>query len=118
MSTNVELEVDLILTEKLPVRIVEDRIEDGYGMIRTADSPPVQLAVLHDGTESAVATAEKLASLCGYTLIMRRLLTEATAAWAEQFDSNTEVPAANIVEWFASWRVVARAALSELREGA
>ncbi len=118
MSTDVKLEVELIVTEKLPVQTVEDRIEDGYGMIRTKESPAVQLAVLHDGTKIAAATAEKLASLCGYALIMRKLLVEATSAWTEQFDGDAEVPAADLVEWFASWRVVARAALSELREGA
>lgn len=101
-------------SKQFPVQIVEDKIEDDFGMIRTTDGPPVEIAVLHDGAADSVETAAKLASLLGAAGIMRELLSEAAEIWAEQFDGDTQVSGADLVEWFALWRVAAKEALSSI----
>ena len=42
---------------------------------------------------------------------MSELLVEATQAWAEQFDNDSEISGADLMQYFAQWRVRARLAL-------
>jgi hypothetical protein len=99
----------------LSVKIVEDEIRDGFGMIRTETSPPVEIVILHDGTQHGLDKAEVLAALLATTCMMRELLDDAARAWAREFDvpdgGDTQVPGADLVDWFSAWRLKAKTAL-------
>lgn len=42
---------------------------------------------------------------------MSELLAEAMQAWTEQFDDDSEISGADLLQWFSQWRVRARLAL-------
>jgi len=42
---------------------------------------------------------------------MSELLIEATQAWTQQFDDDSEISGADLLQWFAEWRLRARQAL-------
>jgi len=109
-------EAELEFSKEVQVQVVEDRIEDGYVLGRTSESPPVEVAVLHDGAAHSLETAEQVASLLGAAGVIRELLNEATDAWAAQFDAGAPVSGADLLEWFALWRVAAQDALETLPE--
>jgi hypothetical protein len=101
--------------DSVPVSVVADAIEDGFGMVRTDESPPLIVAVLHDGTEAHVMDAETHAALLRAAPAMLALLKEALAAWADEFDGGPDddlsVSGADLVDWFSQWRAGARDAL-------
>ena len=94
----------------------EDRIEDGFGLIRTDTSPAVEAAIVHDGSDRGAGEAARYAQLLGLSPVMLALLREALAAWAEQFDGpedqDLSVSGADLVDWFAQWRLRVREQLS------
>jgi len=61
------------------------------------------------------AEAQANAMLFAASKTMSELLDEATKAWAEQFDGpedqDCSVSGADLMDWFAQWRVRARLAL-------
>lgn len=44
---------------------------------------------------------------------MAAVLQEALTAFGAEFDAGGDVPGADLVQWFAEWRVRARAALGK-----
>ncbi len=46
---------------------------------------------------------------------LERLLAEAIGAWASEFDNDEEVSGADLVDWFADWRLRLRAELGNHR---
>ena len=105
------------ISRPLMVRPFEDRIEDGFGLIRTDTSPPVEVAVIHDGTDSGIGEAADYARLLKLAPVMLALLTEALGVWVEQFDGSDDtdpsVSGADVVEWFAAWRLRVRSELAD-----
>lgn len=95
----------------------EDRIGDGFGLIRTDTSPAVEVAIVHDGSDRAVGEAKQYAQLLGLSPVMLALLREALAAWAEQFDGpedqDLSVSGADLVDWFSQWRLRVREQLTD-----
>jgi hypothetical protein len=57
------------------------------------------------------------AGLFAASKAMASVLKEATEAWATQFDGvgdeNCSISGADLLDWFAQWRLLARAALNE-----
>ena len=99
-------------------KIIEDLTDDDFGMIRCPDSPAVEVAVAHDGTRKGLRQAETIARLIINALQLRDLLFEATYVWADLFDAPPDVDGhvsgADLVEWFAQWRLKAKAALADV----
>lgn len=62
-----------------------------------------------DPTEQALA--RRHAVLFAASKAMAAVLQEALAAFASAFEANEPVPGADLVEWFAEWRIRVRAAL-------
>ncbi len=79
------------ISGRLLVLPFEDRIGDGFGLIRTDTSPAVEVAIVHDGSDRAVAR-QAVAQLLGLSPVMLALLREALAAWTEQFDAPDDAP--------------------------
>ncbi len=107
------------ITGRLLVLPFEDRVEDGFGLIRTDTSPAIEVAIVHDGTDRGIGEAEKYAQLLGLSPVMLTLLQEALGAWAEQFDAPDDAPdgdhyvsGSDLVEWFADWRLRVREGLA------
>ena len=98
---------------KLDVAVVEDLVEDGYGLVRTAESPALVVAVLHDGTSRGLALAHSTAAVLAVAPAMRRLLDKALNIVREQFEEDTPVSGADLVDWFAGWRWKAGALLTQ-----
>lgn len=71
------------ITGRLAIKTFEDRIEDGFGLVRTDVSPPVEVAVIHDGSDRGVGEAADYARLLALAPVMLRLITDALGAWAE-----------------------------------
>ena len=93
--------------------------EDRIGLIRTDTSPEVEVAIVHDGSDRAVGEAKQYAQLLGLSPVMLALLREALEAWAEQFDAPDDAPdtdhyvsGADLVEFFAGWRMRVREQLT------
>ena len=108
------------ITGALQIRRLEDRIEDGFGMVRTGTSPSVKVAVVHDGSDRDIGEAEQCARLLALAPVMLELLRTALGAWAEQFDApdgaddaDYYVSGADMVEWFAGWRLRVRERLDD-----
>ena len=98
---------------KLDVAVVEELVEDGYGLVRTAESPALVVAVLHDGTSRGLALAHSTAAVLAVAPTMQRLLDEALNIFCEQFDEDEPVSGADLVDWFAGWRRKAGALLTQ-----
>ena len=108
------------ISGRLLVLPFEDRVEDGFGLIRTNTSPAVEVAIVHDGSDRALGEAKRYAQLLGLSPVMLALLREALDAWSEQFDAPDDAPdtdqyvsGADLVEWFAGWRLRVRERLAE-----
>ncbi len=103
---------------RLLVLPFEDRVEDGFGLIRTDTSPAIEVAIVHDGSDRGIGEAEQYAQLLGLSPVMLMLLQEALGAWAEQFDApddpdeDVSVDGGDLVEWFADWRLRVREGLA------
>ena len=89
-----------------------DVVSDGYGLIRTEASPATQVAVAHDGTLRGTEQAKAYVALLARAPAMRRLLDQALIFEADAFDADEPVSGADLVEWFAFWRLEVRTALS------
>ncbi len=107
------------ISGRLLVLPFEDRVEDGFGLIRTDTSPAVEVAIVHDGSDRGIGEAEQYAQLLGLSPVMLTLLQEALGAWAEQFDAPDDAPdedhyvsGSDLVEWFADWRLRVREGLA------
>ena len=68
------------ITGRLAIKTFEDRIEDGFGLVRTDVSPPVEVAVIHDGSDRGVGEAADYARLLALAPVMLRLITDALGA--------------------------------------
>ncbi|USQ74081.1 hypothetical protein NF552_23050 (plasmid) [Roseomonas mucosa] len=86
----------------LTPKVVEDVVEDAYGLVRTDCSPPVEVAIVHDGTDRGVGETQIYVDLLARSPGMRRLLDEALLFEATAFDADEPVSGADLVEWFAS----------------
>jgi hypothetical protein len=84
-----------------------------FGMIRCQEGPAVEVAVGQDGTREGVYQAEAIARLISATPQLRDLLFEAIHVWAAEFDAPPDVEGyvsgADLVDWFAQWRLKAKA---------
>jgi hypothetical protein len=94
-------------------KIIEDLADDGLGGIRCQNGPAVEIAVAHDGTPEGVRQAEAIARLITVTPPLHDLLSEAIHVWAAAFDAPPDVEGyvsgADLVDWFAQWRLKAKA---------
>ena len=97
----------------LAVRVLEDVLADGYGLIRTDCSPAVEVAIVHDGSDRGIGETEAYVALLARSPGMKRLLDDALAFEAEAFDEDEPVSGADLVDWFASWRLAVRALLTQ-----
>jgi hypothetical protein len=92
-------------------KIIEDPTGDGFGMIRCQDGPAVE--VVRDGTREGVHQAESIARLITATPQLRDLLPDAIHVWAAEFDAPPDVEGyvsgADLIDWFAQWRLKATA---------
>ena len=97
----------------LRLRIIEDPAGDGFAMIRCQDGRAVEVAVAHDGTREGVDQAEAIARLITATPQLRDLVSEAIHVWAAAFDAPPDiegcVSGADLIDWFAQWRLKAKA---------
>lgn len=106
------------ISGRLLVLPFEDRVEDGFGLIRTDTSPAIEVAIVHDGSDRGIGEAEKYAQLLGLSPVMLTLLREALAVSADQFDApddaneDVSVDGGDLVEWFADWRLRVREGLA------
>ena len=106
------------ISGRLLVLPFEDRVEDGFGLIRTDTSPAVEVAIVHDGSDRGIGEAEQYAQLLGLSPVMLALLREALAVSADQFDApddpdeDVSVDGGDLVEWFAEWRLRVREGLA------
>ena len=110
------------LSDPLTVHTFEDRLEDGFGLFRTDTSPAVVVAVIHDGSDSAVKDADDYARLLKLAPVMLALLVDALGAWEAQFDGCDEtddlsVPGGDLVDVFAHWRLRVRTKLANAADG-
>ena len=97
----------------------EERVEDGFGLVRTDTSPAVEVAIVHDGSDRGIGEAEQYAQLLGLSPVMLTLLREALGAWDEQFDAPDDAPdrdhyvsGSDLIEWFSDWRLRVRKGLA------
>ena len=97
----------------LAVRVLEDVLADGYGLIRTDCSPPVEVAIVHDGSDRGIGETEAYVALLARSPGMKRLLDEAVAFEAEAFDEDEPVSGADLAQWFAEWRGRVRTLLTK-----
>jgi hypothetical protein len=101
---------------RLAIKTLDDRIEDGFGVVRTNLSPPVEVAVIHDGSDHGVSEAANYERLLAIAPVMLRLITDALGAWAEQFDGDDSmdrsVSGSDRVDWLSAWRLRARSELA------
>ena len=107
------------ISGRLLVLPFEDRVEDGFGLIRTDTSPAVEVAIVHDGSDRGIGEADQDVQLLGLSPVMLTLLQEALGAWAERFDAPDDAPdgdhyvsGSDLVEWFAEWRLRVRGELA------
>ena len=107
------------ISRRLLVLPFENRVEDGFGLIRTDTSPAIEVAIVHDGSDRGIGEAEKYAQLLGLSPVMLTLLQEALGAWAERFDAPDDAPdgdhyvsGSDLVEWFGDWRLRVREGLA------
>lgn len=54
----------------IPITAQEDLVIDGHGLVRTASSPPLVVAVLHDGSNAAFEQALGLVGSLGIAIAM------------------------------------------------
>jgi len=97
----------------LAVRVLEDVMADGYGLVRTDCSPAVEIAIVHDGSDRGIGETEAYVALLARSPGMKRLLDEAVAFEAEAFDEDEPVSGADLVDWFAGWRDRVRTLLTQ-----
>ena len=103
------------ITGRLAIQPFEDRMEGGFGLVRTDTDPSVEVAIVHDGSDRGVGEAGEYARLLSLSPTMLTLLREALGAWAMQFDgpngasdADLHVSGADLLEWFAGWRMRVR----------
>jgi hypothetical protein len=100
------------------LRIRPFQADDGYGfdLIRTDCEPTDVVAVVYDSADRGVGEAMQYARLLALSPVMQALLAEALGAWSEQFDGpedhDLSISGADLVEWFAEWRLRVRDQLS------
>ncbi len=104
---------------RLEVQRIENGSADGHALVRTDISPAAEVAIVRGRSGCGGREPEQLAELLGLSPVMLELLREALGAWAQQFDAPDEaddadhyVSGADLVEWFADWRLRVRAALT------
>ncbi len=109
---------------RLEVRRIENGPADGHALVRTDTSPAIEVAVVRGRSGCGGREPEQLAELLGLAPVMLELLREALGAWAQQFDAPDEaddadhyVSGADLVDWFADWRLRVRTALTPASAG-
>jgi hypothetical protein len=107
----------LSIADRMRVLVVEDRIEDGFGLIRTETSTPVEVAILHDGTDRGLREAEIHDRLFRLVPALVGLVNETLKVWGPQCDassgSDSYISGAELVDWFTDWRRRVRQVLDE-----
>ena len=105
----------------LEIRRFEDPSDDGFGLIRTDTSPPVEVAIVHDGSDRGIGEAAEYAKLLRLSPVMLALLREALEAWSKQFDAPSNatdaelyISGADLLEWFSGWRERVREQLLDI----
>jgi len=98
----------------LAIEIVEDAVADGFGLVRTAASRAVEVAVLHDGTTEARAEAQRCAWLLASAPAMLDLLTGVLATWGGMVKDDEAIDGGNAVDWLAAFTTEARAVLERM----
>lgn len=100
---------------KLAVRPFQTTDGHGYELARTNCIPDDVVAVVYDGADRGVDEANRYAHLLAASPVMLELLEEALGIWSERFDGpedeDLSVPGADLVDWFAAWRLRVRAEL-------
>ena len=96
----------------LTIRLFSHEDGDGFGLTRTDYSDDTQVAVIFDGSDRGTGEAEGYAQLFARAPSMLRLLRRALAEHGDAFDADEQVPGADLVEWFASWRLEVRELLT------
>lgn len=100
------------------IKVIEDFTDDDFGIIREPGGPRIEIAIVHGGTVDGVLEAERARTAITALPRLYRVLEEATQSWAEQFDGEEEtdlrVSGADLLDWFAQWRVKAKAALADM----
>jgi hypothetical protein len=97
--------------------IIEDFADDDFGIIREPGGPRVEIAIAHDGSTDGVLEAERAAAAIMALPALRDVLREATNAWGDAFNGDGHVSGADLLDWFAQWRLRAQAAIQELDTG-
>ena len=107
------------ITGRLKVRQIKSGTADGFEVVRTGTSATGEVAPTHGGSNRGCSESEQLEDLLGLSPVMLALLREALEAWVEQFDAPDKaddtdhyVFSADLVEWFADWRLRVRTALT------
>jgi hypothetical protein len=107
----------LSIADRMRVLVVEDRIEDGFGLIRTETSTPVEVVILHDGTDRGLREAEIHERLFRLVPALVGLVDETLKVWGPQFDassgSDSYISGAELVDRFTDWRRRVRQVLDE-----
>ena len=101
----------LTIDGPVEIRRFEDRSEAGFSLIRTDTTPPVEVAIVNDGSDRGIGEAAEYAKLFRLSPVMLALLREALEAWSRQFDAPTDatdaelyISGADLLEWFSGWR--------------
>lgn len=88
---------------------------DGFALSRTDCGEPVLVAVVPDGAGYGIGEAEGYARLLARAPTMLRLLDDALAIFAEEFDAPDDeehpISGADMIDRFAAWRCRAKVAL-------
>ena len=102
-------------TTRLTVRPFSDGQGEGFELVQTDCETPITIAIVHDGADRGVGEAEAVARLLSAAPAMAAVLQEALGAWSPQFDGDPQrdvsVSGADLMDWFAQWRLRARNAL-------
>ena len=86
--------------------------EGGFALIRTDWGEDVLVALVPDGAGYGVGEAEGHARLLARSPTALRLLREVLDLFAAEFETDEDVPGADLVDRFAEWRSRALAELT------
>jgi hypothetical protein len=98
----------------LAVKVVQDAMAGGLGLVRTAASRAVEVAILHDGTAEARAEAQRCARLLTGAPAMLALLEGALAAWGSAVEDDEAIDGGDAVDWLAAFTTEVRVVLERM----
>ena len=97
-----------------PITVLVDQVGVGVGMVRTAASSLVEVAVLHDGSEDGHRAARDQAWMLSGAPVMLGLLAGVLARWGAAVEADTEINGGEAVEWLSAFAIDVRQALEQL----